>query len=177
MTYNIKNGTVKKWGCLTTRVVQRKRTCCTCPDVVSSPSSSPPDKGPKENPSPTNPRRPPIKFPHYQCVVPGTDPMVSPHPRIQCSGPLQRIHTQNPQPTTCQCPQELASEALPSSYGYNHFGVTHQNVTYVVRESCPHQGPSSTKRARASIPTPSATATRAPRNGPGLSGHWPQSGG
>ena len=35
-------------------------------------------------------KRLPIKLPHHQCAVPGIDPIDSPHPRIQCSGPLQK---------------------------------------------------------------------------------------
>jgi hypothetical protein len=55
----------------------------------------PPTRVPKKNhPQPTQ-NAPPIKFPHYQCAAPGIEPMDSPHPRIQCIGPLQRIHTQN----------------------------------------------------------------------------------
>ena len=85
----------KKWDCLKTRVVQRND-----PDVRALTFSlphprSPPTRTPKKNhPQPTQ-NRSPIKFSHYLCATPGTDPMDSPHPRIQCNGPLQMIHTQN----------------------------------------------------------------------------------
>ena len=47
------------------------------------PSPSVPDKGPKEKPSTTHPKRPLIKFPHYQCDTPGIEPMVRPPSTIQ----------------------------------------------------------------------------------------------
>ena len=114
-----------------------KTTCCTCPGIVSSPPPSPPTRAPKKNhPQPTQ-NAPPIKFPHYQCADPGTDPMSSPHP-VQRT-PAVDSHPE-PQPTCALAPKN--AHLKPSRH---RTGTT--TVTY---------------------PTPSTTATRAPRNGPGL---------
>ena len=72
----------------------------------------------KNRPQPTQNDHP-IKFAHDQCVVPGIDPMVSPHPRIQYRGLLQRIHTQDQQSTSRYHPQEHVSQSLLSSHGSN----------------------------------------------------------
>jgi len=47
-------------------------------------------KNPQEKKSTTYPKTSPIKTSHHQCADPGIDPIDSPHPRIQYSGPLQK---------------------------------------------------------------------------------------
>jgi len=76
---------IKKWVCLKTRVVLRKRLISTCPDSSSSPPPSP-----QEKKSTTYPKTSSHEISHHQCADPGIDPIGSPHPRIQCSGPLQK---------------------------------------------------------------------------------------
>ena len=118
----------------------------------------PPTRAQKKNhPQPTQ-NDPPIKLPHYQCDAPGIDPMVRP----PSTNPVQRT------PAKHSHPEPAIERALVTSRTRistplviprtNDRDVPpNQNVTYVIRESCPHhQGSDSTKRARASIPTPSA---------------------
>jgi hypothetical protein len=128
-------------GLFETTCLLRKRLNSTCPDG----SSSPPPPPPRNNhPQPTQNTHP-IKFPHYQCVVSGTDPMNSPHPRIQCT---------HPEPASDRTSDLKNTHLKPSRHRTGTTTVTHpqQNVTYVIRGSCPHQGPSSTKRAGSTFP-------------------------
>jgi hypothetical protein len=130
----------------------------------------PPDKGPKEKPSTTHPKRPP----HQISSLPVRCPKDRPHGQSPSTNPVQRTPAKGFTPRTRNRPCVSAVKNTNLKLSLHRTGTTtverpHQNVTYVIRESCPHQGSSSTKRARASIPTPIATATRAPHNGPGLS--------
>ena len=96
---------------------------------------------------------------HHQYDVPGIDPMISPHPRIQCVGPLQKDSHPEPERDHVLV-SSRTSISKPSYHPTETTTVTrpNQNVTYVVRESWPpHQGSDSTKRARGTIPTPSMT--------------------
>ncbi len=73
--------------------------CWTCPGVFSSPL-----RPPKNNhPQPTQ-KRLPIKTPHHQYTVPGTDPLNSPHLRINCEDP-----------TEYSCPGWISDHVLTSS--------------------------------------------------------------
>ncbi len=92
---------------------------------------APPDKGPKENPSTTHPKHPPIKFPHYQYVTPGTDPMTRPHPRIQTllSSAVGQKDS-HPEPSidhalaSSSPSQEHVSQVLLPSHGHNDRDVS-----------------------------------------------------
>jgi hypothetical protein len=53
-------------------------------------SSFPPPTPRRKKPIHNLPKTPPHQISHHQCAAPGIDPIVSPHPRIQCSGPLQK---------------------------------------------------------------------------------------
>ncbi len=98
----------KKWGCLKSRVVQRKPTLLNVPCVFLIPAPPRPEK-----PSTTYPKKTPHQISHHQCADPvWIDPIGSPHPWIQCRWPLQRIHTQNPQSNVCWLHQEHTSQAL-----------------------------------------------------------------
>ena len=61
------------------------RLCITRPGVPL-PLPRPPKE---ENQQPPQ-KRLPINLAHHQCAAAGIDPIGSPHPRIQCSGPLQK---------------------------------------------------------------------------------------
>ena len=61
------------------------RLCITRPGVPL-PLPRPPKE---ENQQPPQ-KRLPINLAHHQCAAAGIDPIDSPHPRIQCSGPLQK---------------------------------------------------------------------------------------
>ena len=53
-------------------------------------SSSSPPPPPQRRKSTTSPKTSPHQSSHHQCAAAGIDPIGSPHPRIQCSGPLQK---------------------------------------------------------------------------------------
>jgi hypothetical protein len=55
------------------------------PWILLFPSPAPPRKK-----STTYPKTSPHQISHHQCAVPGIDHIGSPHPWIQCSGPLQK---------------------------------------------------------------------------------------
>jgi hypothetical protein len=82
---------------LTSHVVQRKRPCCTCPDVVSSQPLSPPDKSPKESPSTTYPKRPPSNF-----LITRGCPRDRSHGQSPSTNSVKRTPAQdsNPEPAT-----------------------------------------------------------------------------
>jgi hypothetical protein len=46
---------------------------------------------PKEENQQPPQKRLPINLAHHQCAAAGIDPIGSPHPRIQCIGPLQNL--------------------------------------------------------------------------------------
>ena len=69
---------------------------------------------PTKNDKKSTPSNFPITSALTQGYIPCRD---SPHPRIQYSGPLQRIHTQNQESTTRQIPQEHTSQDILSSHG------------------------------------------------------------
>ena len=94
-----------------TRVVQRKRPFCTCPHQISPlPVSCPRDRPHGQSPS-TNPvHRTPVKDSH-------------PEPPID--------HTLTPTRTRISSPLTIARAQRP-------WCTPQRNVTYVIRESCPH---------------------------------------
>ena len=61
-------------------------------------------------------------FPHHQCDVSGIDPMIIPHPRIQCSGPCKRIHTQNQESTLDSYPEPgIPETSSPDPWIFSFF--------------------------------------------------------
>ena len=103
-------------------------------------SGAPPDKGPKEKPSTTHPKRPP----HQISSLPVRRPRDGSHEQPPSTNPVQRTPAVDshpePQPTCALAPKN--AHLKPSRHRTGTTTVTH--------------------------PTPSTTATRAPRNGPGL---------
>jgi hypothetical protein len=85
--------------------------------------------------------------------------MVSPHPWIQCSWPLQRIYTQNQQANVCWHHQEHTSQTLMLPYGNNVRDSPQTRMWHTSSEDfwSPSQESDPTKRARANIPLPITT--------------------
>ena len=83
-TYNINIHT----GLFGTRIVLRNIVSSSLHYAPWSSSSPPPP--PQRRKSTTSPKTSPHQSSHHQCAAAGIDPIGSPHPRIQCSGPLQK---------------------------------------------------------------------------------------
>jgi hypothetical protein len=133
---------------------------------------------PQEKRSTIYPKTSPHQISHHQCTYPDIDPKGKP----PSTNPVQRTPGKGSTPRTSKRPRVDVIKNKHLKPPCHYTGTTtvvypNQNVTYVIRKpSSPPQEPNPTKRARATFPTKCKPVV-CRCDDPGLSVHWPQSGG
>ena len=134
-TYNINIHT----GLFGTRIVLRNIVSSSLHYAPWSSSSPPPP--PQRRKSTTSPKTSPHQSSHHQCAAAGIDPIGSPHPRIQCSGPLQKDPHPEPASGRALTPSRTRFSS-PLAIGGNRTGSFRQpSQKERNRDVCPRNGP------------------------------------
>ena len=113
------------------------RLCITRPGVPL-PLPRPPKE---ENQQPPQ-KRLPINLAHHQCAAAGIDPIGSPHPRIQCSGPLQKDPHPEPASGRALTPSRTRFSSPLAMRGKQRRALFQQpSQKERNRDVCPRNGP------------------------------------